>query len=122
MKIRALAVLLAAAAGVAATPASAQEEGSNFTGVRLEARAGWNSFGSRIGMTDPDDEDETIIVSTSRDKAGYGAELGYDYQLGPVVVGAFHPELTDDSRLHLWFLDTIVASREISGVRGAETR
>jgi outer membrane immunogenic protein len=40
-------------------------------------------------MPDPDDADETITVSTSQDKAGYGAELGYDVQLGPVVVGAY---------------------------------
>jgi outer membrane immunogenic protein len=89
MKIRAFGVLLAVAAGTVAAPASAQDEESNFTGVRLEARAGWSSFGSRVGMTDPDDEDETITVSTSQDKAGYGAELGYDYQLGPVVVGVY---------------------------------
>jgi len=90
MKIRSLAVLLAASATVAARPAFAQaEEGPSFTGVRFEARAGWDSFGGRVAMTDPDDEDETIIVSSSRDKLGYGAEIGYDYQLGPVVVGAY---------------------------------
>lgn len=89
MKISAFAALLAATATIAAAPAAAQEEGPNFTGVRFEARAGWDSFGGRIAMTDPDDADETIIVSTSRDKTGYGAELGYDVQLGPVVVGAY---------------------------------
>jgi len=90
MKIRAYAASLAAAATMAAMPAAAQQqEESNFTGFRLEARAGWDSFGGRIGMTDPDDEDETITVSTSQDKAGYGAELGYDFQLGPVVIGAY---------------------------------
>ncbi|HYD13312.1 MAG TPA: outer membrane beta-barrel protein [Allosphingosinicella sp.] len=89
MKTSAFAVLLAATASVAATPAAAQEEGPNFTGVRFEARAGWDSFGGRIAMTDPDDTDETITVSSSRDKLGYGAELGYDVQLGPIVVGAY---------------------------------
>ncbi len=87
MKTVSLAALLAAAAG--ATPAFAQQEDSNFTGVRLEARAGSDSFGGRIAMTDPDDNDETITVSTSQSKAGYGAELGYDFQIGPVVVGAY---------------------------------
>lgn len=87
MKISLFAVLLAASA--AATPAFAQENESNFTGVRFEARAGWDSFGGRVTMTDPDDADETITVSSSQDKAGYGAELGYDFQLGPVVVGAY---------------------------------
>jgi outer membrane immunogenic protein len=89
MRISAFAVLLAATATMAAGPAAAQEEESNFTGVRLEPRAGWDSFGGRITMPDPDDADETITASTSQDKLGYGAELGYDVQLGPVVVGAY---------------------------------
>lgn len=29
---------------------------------------------------------------------------------GPVLVSAFHPELSDDHRLHRWFLDRAVAS------------
>jgi len=89
MKMRFFAVLFAASATVAATPASAREEGPNFTGVRFEARAGWDSFGGNLTMPDPDDDDETITVSSSRDKLGYGAELGYDHQLGPVVIGAY---------------------------------
>jgi pyridoxal 5'-phosphate synthase pdxT subunit len=27
---------------------------------------------------------------------------------GNVVVASFHPELTDDHRIHRWFVDTIV--------------
>ena len=89
MRISLFAALLAAATTVGTTPAVAQQEGSNFTGVRFEARAGWDSFGGRIAMTDPDDADETIAASTSSGKVGYGAELGYDVQLGPIVVGAY---------------------------------
>ncbi len=90
MRISFFAALLAAAPTVATTPAAAQqEERANFTGVRFEARAGWDSFGGRIAMTDPDDADATLAASTSQDKIGYGAELGYDVQLGPVVVGAY---------------------------------
>lgn len=91
MRISLFAALLASA--VAATPAHAQDDpqddGPNFTGVRFEARAGLDSFGGRVTMPDPDDDDETITVSGSQDKAGYGAEIGYDYQLGPVVVGVY---------------------------------
>ncbi len=87
MKISCFVPLLVAT--VAASPAFAQEEGSNFTGVRFEARAGSDRFGGRITMTDPADGDETITVSSNRSKAGYGAELGYDAQLGSVVVGAY---------------------------------
>lgn len=90
MKTSFFAALLAASATFAAAPASAQEEdGPNFNGVRFEARAGADTFGARISMTDPDDEDETIAASSSRGKVGYGAELGYDHQLGPIVVGAY---------------------------------
>lgn len=90
MKTSFAAALLAASATLAAAPAAAQqEEEANFTGVRFEARAGSDSFGGRITMTDPDDADETVTASSSRGKIGYGAELGYDVQLGPVVVGAY---------------------------------
>jgi 5'-phosphate synthase pdxT subunit len=34
---------------------------------------------------------------------------------GPVLAVAFHPELTEDARLHRWLLDTIAAA----GVREA---
>lgn len=90
MKTSFAAALLANSATMAATPAAAQqEEETNFTGVRFEARAGSDSFGARITMTDPDDADETVTASSSRGKVGYGAEIGYDYQLGPIVVGAY---------------------------------
>lgn len=90
MRISSFAASLATSAILAAAPAAAQqEEGSNFTGIRIEPRAGWDSFGGRIAMTNPDDADEMLAASTSHAKLGYGAELGYDVQLGPVVVGAY---------------------------------
>lgn len=90
MKIRCFALLFAASATVAAAPAFAQEEeGPNFTGVRFEARAGSDSFSGRITMPDPAQANTTITAASRQSKAGYGAELGYDAQLGPVVVGAY---------------------------------
>lgn len=91
MRISSFAAMLAASATLAAAPAAAQqqEEGSNFTGVRIEPRAGWDNFGGRIAITDPGDADEMLVASNSQGKIGYGAELGYDVQLGPIVVGAY---------------------------------
>ena len=73
-------LLLTAAAGsfLAASPAYAQ-----FTGPRIEGRLSYEAVEAGIESGDPlatDDEDEAI---------GYGAELGYDLQLGNVVVGAY---------------------------------
>jgi outer membrane immunogenic protein len=95
MKIRSIALLLAGIAG--ATPAFAQDEGSNFTGIRFEARAGWDKVGGRFTLPDPDDADETVTTRSNDTGIGYGAELGYDYQIGPVVVGAYVGVSTSDS-------------------------
>ena len=103
MRLSLFAALLASAA--AAAPACAQDnqqdDGPNFTGVRFEARAGADRFGGRVTMPDPDDADETITVSGNQGKAGYGAELGYDYQLGPVVIGVYAG--VDNSGTHRCF-------------------
>lgn len=89
MKTSIFASLLVMAA-TAASPALAQEEnGPNFTGVRFEARAGHDSFGATVTMTGPAPATTTNTGGSSNGKISYGAELGYDYQLGPVVVGAY---------------------------------
>lgn len=91
MKTSSFACLLIMAA-TAASPAFAQREnGSNpsFTGVRFESRAGHDSFSGNITMPDPDHPGATITASSRNGRIGYGAEIGYDRQLGPVVVGAY---------------------------------
>lgn len=60
--------LLTVAAAFAATPAMA----SDFAGVRVEATAGVDDVTGGVDATD----------------VAYGAALGYDLQLGKVVVGA----------------------------------
>jgi outer membrane immunogenic protein len=89
MKSSLFAGLLVTAA-TATSPAFAQEqEGPNFTGIRYEARVGHDSFDARVTMPDPAHANTTITGSSSKGRIGYGAELGYDQQLGPVVVGAY---------------------------------
>lgn len=89
MKISIFAGLLVTAATMA-SPAFAQEEnGPNFTGFRFEARAGHDSFGATVTVTGPAPATTTHTGESRSGKLNYGAELGYDYQLGPVVVGAF---------------------------------
>ncbi|MDQ8755255.1 outer membrane beta-barrel protein [Sphingosinicella sp. LHD-64] len=85
MKIRYLAALLAATAAV---PAFAQD--GNFSGVRGEVRVGWDSAGVDATFPDPDDADETLSVDNDDDAIAYGAEIGYDLQLGDnFVIGAY---------------------------------
>jgi len=89
MKTSIFAGLLAVAA-TTASPAFAQDEdGPNFTGVRFEARVGNDNVGARVTMPDPAHANTTITASSSKSRIGYGAEIGYDYRLGPVVVGAY---------------------------------
>src|SRR5262249_21900996 len=57
--------------------------------IRFEPRVGHDSFGATVTMTDPVNATVTHTVESRNGKLGYGAELGYDYQLGPVVVGAY---------------------------------
>lgn len=89
MKISVFACLLVTAATMA-SPAFAQEDnGPNFTGFRFEPRVGHDSFSATVTMTDPVNANVTHTADSRKGKVGYGAELGYDYQLGPIVVGAF---------------------------------
>lgn len=85
MRLGYFAALLAATA--AACPAFAQED--NFSGLRGEVRVGWDSTGVDAAFPDPDDADETLTVDSDDGGITYGAELGYDLQLGNVVLGAY---------------------------------
>ena len=75
-----LAAMLAGGATLAATPALAQDRGA-FTGVRVEGIVGWDRL-------------HTDGVST--DGVGYGAQVGYDFQAGALVLGA-EGEISDSS-------------------------
>ena len=66
-----LAGLLAGAAAISATPASAQEA-TPFSGVRVEGIVGYDT-------TDVEDENSSGIA--------YGAGVGYDFQMGGLVAG-----------------------------------
>ena len=65
----------ALASAAFATPALAQNDDHPFTGPRAEAIAGWDHV--------VDDSD----YGASRDGVTYGGALGYDVQLGKVVLG-----------------------------------
>lgn len=79
-------IVLAAALGatVAAMPAAAQEY-APFTGARVEALIGYDNI-----------KDGGDGNSDGRDGVTYGALLGYDFQVGGLVVGA-EGEVTDSS-------------------------
>lgn len=87
MKISFFAVLLAATA--AASPAFAQDNEVNFAGLRVETRAGLDKVRGRVTIPDPDHADQTVAVRAADSAPGYGAEIGYDAQLGRLVVGAY---------------------------------
>jgi outer membrane immunogenic protein len=85
-----LKLLLAAAAAFVAFPAQAQDDiVADFTGPRIEAHIGWDRVGIQnrdvrqfAGRGDfgPSDQDNGFIG---------GGELGFDMQLGGIVVGAY---------------------------------
>jgi outer membrane immunogenic protein len=85
-----LKLLLAATAAFAAVPAQAQDEAvADFTGPRIEGHVGWDrvglqnrdvrQFGGR-GDFGPSDQDNGFIG---------GGELGFDAQIGGIVLGAY---------------------------------
>lgn len=85
-----LSVLAAGTAIAIATPALAQDEGSTFTGPRVEAIVGYDQIkaGSSVDDDVNADNDESI------DGLMYGVGIGYDFDLGGAVVG-IEGELTD---------------------------
>ena len=82
-------LLLGAVAFVgAATPAFAQETTrADFTGPRIEARAGWDH--SDLG-TVIEDDDFIEVAGGDEDGVAYGVELGYDAMVGNgFILGAY---------------------------------
>lgn len=95
-------VLIAAALAATASPAYAQD----LSGFRIEARAAWEQVGASTDIPNPDyDEDDEDsgpeILTASDDDSGiaYGAEIGYDFQIGyGLVIGAYAGAEFSDSR------------------------
>ncbi len=92
MKKYLIPLMLAGTAGTIATPAMAQsQDDDSFTGPRIEVLGGYDSL--RSGSTsDTDIGDDDLFDSDGPDESvdgvAYGFALGYDYDLGNVVVGA----------------------------------
>ncbi len=76
--------LLAGALAALATPAIAQETGT--TGFRAEVRAGYDNAQLNV---DYDDGVDSFNESDGANGIAYGAEIGYDFNLGSVVVGPY---------------------------------
>jgi len=76
-------LLAAASAATIAVPAAAQDGETNFTGLRVEGLVGYDSArpGSDDDIDNADDLDQSI------DDVTYGVGVGYDMNLGGVVVG-----------------------------------
>ena len=88
-------VAAALVAGTALSPVAAIAQDSPFTGPRIEGIVGYDSL--RSGEADDDgvdtnenDGDETV------DGVGYGVAVGYDFDLGGVVLGV-EGELSESS-------------------------
>ncbi|MBO9603194.1 MAG: porin family protein [Novosphingobium sp.] len=78
-------LLAAASTALFAVPAAAQDtDTSNFTGFRVEGLVGYDSSrpGSSADIDNADDLDQSI------DNVNYGVGVGYDVDLGGVVIGA----------------------------------
>jgi outer membrane immunogenic protein len=95
-------VTIAAALAALASPAYAQD----LSGFRIEGRAGWEQAGAKANLPNPDydedDADSPEFLTGSEDDSGifYGAELGYDLQVGPgLVIGAYAGADFSDSRM-----------------------
>lgn len=77
-----------AAATLAASPASAQED--TFTGFRIGGILGWDNSGVNF------DNDVFEEGRTSQNGFFYGADLGYDFQWGDIV-GGIEAEISDST-------------------------
>ena len=76
-------LLAAASTAAIATPAAAQDYDSPFTGFKVEGLVGYDS--SRPGSSE--DIDNNDDIDQSLDDLNYGVGVGYDINLGSVVVG-----------------------------------
>jgi len=71
-------IILAATSFLIAVPAQAQ-----FSGPRAEARLAYDSVEATVESGDP------FATEDGESAISYGGEVGYDLQLGPVVVGGY---------------------------------
>ena len=81
--------ILAATAGLSATPAAAQyaaAEAPTNSGPRVEVKIGWDrpTFDSLLS-----DDGVTFRDSGSQDGLAYGGEIGYDHQVNNLVFGLY---------------------------------
>ena len=114
MMNKGIAIFLAAAAGTAiAVPATAQDQG--FSGPWVAGVAGYDI--NKAGSSQDDDLNEDRDESV--EGLMYGAAVGYDIDLGTMVVGA-EAELTDskadtdyDDNFNTFGLGTVDAGRDI---------
>jgi outer membrane immunogenic protein len=87
-----LKLLLAAAAVFAAMPAQAQDSGSTgtFTGPRIQGQVGWTRTGINILDTRNFGGRGNFGQGSENDnEVSYGGEVGFDFDLGGFVVGAY---------------------------------
>lgn len=88
-----LKLLLAAAAVFAAVPAQAQDTetgNGTFTGPRIQAQVGWTRTGINIADTRNFGGRGDFGGSSENDnEVSYGGEVGFDFDLGGFVVGAY---------------------------------
>lgn len=85
-------VMIAAGLATLTSPAYAQD----LSGFRIEGRAAWEQVGADASIPNPDfdeeDADSPEFLTGANDDSGiaYGAELGYDLQIGSgLVIGAY---------------------------------
>lgn len=88
----ATALLVAGSVLASAAPALAQSADESFTGFRVQAIGGYDVV--QAGSSRDDDGDDNNDQSI--EGVNYGAAIGYDFDLGGVVVGA-EAELTDST-------------------------
>jgi outer membrane immunogenic protein len=101
----------AVAAIAAAAPASAQD----FTGPRIEARAGWDGTSINIRDTRDFGGRGTFGASSYSSDFLFGAEAGFDVQVGRLVVGAYGGiDITDADEPFQRELVTFHTSRNIT--------
>lgn len=88
MKLKLL--FAAAAVAFAAFPAQAQDTGGAFTGPRIQVQAGWDRTGVSIDDTrNFGGRGEFNANSEQDNEISYGGEIGFDFDLGGFVVGAY---------------------------------
>ena len=84
-----LKLLFAVAAAVAAFPAQAQETGGTFTGPRIQIQGGWDRAGIQIRDVRQFQGRGDFGGSQHDNEISYGGELGFDFDIGGFVVGAY---------------------------------